>query len=281
LGFELGLLTVKDAWTTVTIPIGNFLDGTLVTAVSTVGNYFAIRAAVFTAASSIDMSGTLPALDDRFLSQGVRDGASYKLLGQAIGSCPSIYVDGAPATISHKITTAPTIDVNFITVDFTDLRQATQIQTNPSSLRSFTVTSHGFVAGDFLAFFSGDALVARSKVAKVISVNEFSCDLRDVPGADFVATHVGTTKATYATNTRVVHTRLTHSFYIPGLTAGISIPADIPAEQGDDTAQAQLALIESAATWAKVTGSSITQLAPALYMRTIEEAKVADIFPTL
>jgi hypothetical protein len=193
----------------------------------------------------------------------------------------SLEIVGLNENITYEIQEGDETDNNW-TILFQDSRSVSETYTNPSSIRPITCNSHGISAvGTVCALFRGDKFITTSAVATIPDANTLTFPLDDIPGATFQATHLGISGNSYSVVSRNVHTRITTAFFQPGITSGITDSTTIPVLQTDDTPERQLAAIVGGSTWIRLDNSQLDHIMQNLYARTITEAKVADVFPTI
>lgn len=96
------------------------------------------------------------------------------------------------------------------------------------STRTISSTGHGGAAGDLVALWNGDKLWSAGRVVSV-TTDTFTIKLDLAPGKDDVITHCQFAKngLRLANDAVSVTTKETANFALPGVTSGISSPADI------------------------------------------------------
>ena len=187
----------------------------------------------------------------------------------------SASVAGATSYVSHTIET----EDNELRIIFADERQASEITTNPQSVRTLTVSGHGFIQGDVVALFAGDTLVGVTTCSAVIDTNNFQIPANALPGKDDIVTHVGdkSTQSTFSSYPQTVLVTTRKKVYIPGVTAGVDTLDDIPVRQGLDTPQSWLIAINESLVTAQIDGTIIEHPYPGLYITTESEFAMADV----
>lgn len=201
-----------------------------------------------------DMSGGSYFIDTYWISASLANGTSY---------------------VSHEITQ---VGPEF-KIAFHDDRQAAEVTTNPQSVRTLTVTSHGLIQGDVVALFAGDALVGVTTCTAVIDTNSFQIPANALPGKDDIVTHIGdkSTQSTFSSYPQTVLVTTRKKVYIPGVTAGVDTLDDIPVRQGLDTPQSWLIAITESLATAQIDGTLIEHPYPGLYIATESEFAMADV----
>lgn len=102
-----------------------------------------------------------------------------------------------------------------------------------ASVRRIT-TSIAAEAGRYMALWNGDKIAATGKVVATDGSTYSDVQLAEVPGKDFAVTHaavVGVTASTRYVNGPTagpVAIKRVSDFYLPGVSSGITTPADIP-----------------------------------------------------
>lgn len=122
----------------------------------------------------------------------------------------------AAATLGQAVTAA-------------ELFTFTATDVNAASIRSVSATGHGGVAGDRVAFWNGDKIVAKGVVITA-ATDSFTANLDAIPGKDFTATHCAFStdaSACYVNGPVSVSTKIVTDFYYPGWSPGVTTPADI------------------------------------------------------
>jgi len=152
--------------------------------------------------------------------------------------------------------------------------------TNPSS-RNFAVTSHGMAVGQRIAFWSGDVVVARSIILSVADANTFAVRLADVDGANFTASHCAVTSTRYINGLKYCSSRITQTFYLPGVTTGIATPVDIPQPDVIMSAQGWLDAIVAGSAYATVQVSSLASWKGSIYAQEVTDLQMADAIETI
>lgn len=171
------------------------------------------------------------------------------------------------------------IDGSEIAINFTDNRQASEVTTNPQSVRTLTVSSHGFIQGDTVALFAGDALVGVTTCSFVVDTDNFQIPANALPGKDDIVTHVGdkSTQSTFSSYPQTVLVTTTKKVYIPGVSSGVDSLNDIPVRQGLDTPQSWLIAITESLVTAQIEGTIIEHPYPGLYIATESEFAMSDV----
>lgn len=187
----------------------------------------------------------------------------------------SASVTGANSNISHKIE----IEDSELRIIFADKRQVSEITTNPQSVRTLTVAGHGFIQGDTVALFAGDALVGVTTCSFVVDTNNFQIPANALPGKDDIVTHVGdkSAQSMFSSYPQTVLVETRKKVYIPGVTSGIDSLSDIPVRQGLDTPQSWLVAITAGLVTAQIDGTLIEHPYPGLYIATESEFVMSDV----
>lgn len=143
------------------------------------------------------------------------------------------------------------------THDTTDTSNLTEYYYPRASVRYFTTTAnHGAQPGDFVAFYQGGRIVAKSVVISTASSTGFTCLRRDVDGKDFgAATCVFSSGAMMriVNGPKWCNVRDRTQHVLPGLTVGISSYADITPLESELTPQKWLTAVATKPTgWAVI-----------------------------
>jgi hypothetical protein len=294
-GYGENSTTTKDAWVPLSfISTGPFKEANKwIGFAGTTGEYVSIRNIKFeTIDRTVDLSDTtaniIAALDLAGSCQSViKDSESVRILLRSTPAenYPTVYfceaswlsasVAGATSYVSHTIET----EGNELRIIFADERQVSEITTNPQSVRTLTVSSHGFIQGDIVALFAGDTLVGVTTCSAVIDTNNFQIPANALPGKDDIVTHVGdkSTQSTFSSYPQTVLVTTTKKVYIPGVTSGVDSLNDIPVRQGLDTPQSWLIAITEGLVTAQIEGTTIEHPYPGLYIATESEFAMADV----
>ena len=98
-----------------------------------------------------------------------------------------------------------------------------------TSVRTVSSAGHGYSAGNRVALYNGDKIVAVSKVVSA-TTDTFTISTADLPDADAVVTHCVADKdgTRYVNGAIDCSARIATRFYLPGVTSGITTMADIP-----------------------------------------------------
>lgn len=98
----------------------------------------------------------------------------------------------------------------------------------PVDQRTISATSHGGAAGDEVALWNGDTLVCTSKLLTA-PTNSFNIPAEDLPTSDAIVTHYAFKSAgtTIANGPMRCSAKRTQTYYLPGVSAGISDASDI------------------------------------------------------
>lgn len=156
---------------------------------------------------------------------------------------------------------------------------------NPS-VRLINCPGHGAsAAGTRAAFWNGNALVARSIVMSVPTVDSFTVRAADVDGKDLVLTHCAFTEdasVRYSNLPTVTCTvRRTQTFYLPGysmLVNGATMVtfADIPLQAPILDAQSWLDAIVFGSAWGLIDAGSLQPWMGPIFSQEISEVQMAD-----
>jgi len=123
--------------------------------------------------------------------------------------------------------------ITISTEDSIDAATDTDAPNQDPSVRTIACTGHGGAVGDMVAFWKGDRVVAKSKVIAVTNADNFSVIAADVDGKDLTLDYCGfapDAAACYVAGPKMCTTRKTQTFYLPGVTSGITTYADIPTQ---------------------------------------------------
>lgn len=148
-----------------------------------------------------------------------------------------VYISWAGISVTIKALTISTTD---ITIGTRTVAVGTASSTGPieflaaatvlTSTRTVNATGHGGLAGNRVALYNGDRIVALSKVVSK-TTDAFNIPTADLPGADSVVTHCvfdEDAAARYENGAIDCTARVVVRFYLPGVTSGVATMADIP-----------------------------------------------------
>jgi hypothetical protein len=198
-----------------------------------------------------------------------------------------IEITGSGSSILIKLR-QDTTDYN----ENTEAPSVTETYTAPVLVRTLTSTSHGGSVGDPVAIWNGGKLVGTTRVIAV-TTDTVTISAADSPWniGSLAATHMqfADTSSTRIANGPVdCSARLVRRFYLPGVTAGITTDADIPAQTivtrdpitWLDTVVAYLAA-PSADTYAVDAISDLTSWQGPIVEKSVLEIQVQDAVKTL
>lgn len=229
-------------------------------------------------ATDIDLGGSLQSIIKDSESVRIRLLNSHGLTTPAYlpdAHWLSASVAGSLSFTGHTIV----IDGPELAIKFNDNRKAAEVTTNPQSVRTLTVSGHGFIQGDVVALFAGDTLVGVTTCSFVVDTDNFQIPANALPGKDDIVTHVGdkSTQSTFSSYPQTVLVTTTKKVYIPGVTTGVDTIDDIPVRQGLDTPQSWLIAITESLATAQIEGTIIEHPYPGLYIATESEFAMADV----
>ena len=288
-------ITQKGQWVEIGVLLTGPFSGALTSFASNIGQYYIRNIKLETLDRTIDLTDTPSEIVSTIaaslaLQSVIKDSESvriifkensvfgingYQLDRKIDTSWLSASVDGANSNVAHKIET----DGRELRIIFADKRQVSEITTNPQSVRTLTVLSHGFIQGDTVALFAGDALVGVTTCSAVIDTNNFQIPANALPGKDDIVTHVGdkSTQSIFSSYPQTVLVETRKKVYIPGVTSGIDSLSDIPVRQGLDTPQSWLVAIAAGLVTAQIEGTQIEHPYPGLYIATESEFVMSDV----
>ena len=287
-------VTGKDAW----VPMSGLWSGIFtsnvkdIAGIGTTGQVFYVRNIKFeTIERTIDLSDTVAGMITDIdlggsLQSIVKDSQSVRIrpINTYGLTTPEYAFDADWCSVSVENSLSFTgysvvIDGSEIAINFTDNRQASEVTTNPQSVRTLTVSSHGFIQGDTVALFAGDALVGVTTCSFVVDTDNFQIPANALPGKDDIVTHVGdkSTQSTFSSYPQTVLVTTRKKVYIPGVTTGVDTLDDIPVRQGLDTPQSWLIAITESLVTAQIEGTIIEHPYPGLYIATESEFAMADV----
>ncbi|MBX3751398.1 MAG: hypothetical protein KF897_15070 [Opitutaceae bacterium] len=252
----------------------SFLPGTahIFTSRKTVSSLGDIVLGNTTVAVAAEAFGTLPATTVTFTDSG--DHISSFFLNAAAGTAQFFLASNLTDLTSVTVTTPPgSITISWVgliksistaaanviisggaglngSVTFTAAKASVNDTQTPEAaayVRAISATGHGGVAGDRVALWNGDSLVA---IAIVLSVTTDSFVVPAFEGAlaanDLIITSCGFSSdaaSAWDLRPRTVSGRRTQRYYLPGVTGQPATAADIPLETPETDAQAFLAAI--------------------------------------
>ncbi len=149
------------------------------------------------------------------------------------------------------------------------------------SYRSFNIVGHGMTAGQLIAFWLGDRVVARSYVLVVVDADNIRVPLADVNGTDFIADSAATAGTRYINGLKYCSSRLTQTFYLAGVTVGINSPTDIPQPDVIMSAQGWMDAIVGAGAYGSVQVSSLASWKGSIYAQEVTDIEMADAIETI
>lgn len=155
--------------------------------------------------------------------------------------------------------------------------------TTLESIRTVSSTSHAAAAGNRVALYNADRIVALSSVVTA-ATDSFTIRTEDLPGASAVVTHCVFDKdgTRYANGPVSVTVKEVTTFYLPGVTPAITTPADIPLASPKLDPVSWLGEIVAASAYAAVEGSKLDRwLDGPIYRQTTISAQMSDALDTL
>lgn len=148
-----------------------------------------------------------------------------------------VYISWAGISVTVKGITISTTD---ITIGERTIAVGTASSTGPieflaaatvlTSTRTVNATGHGGLAGNRVALYNGDRIVALSKVVGK-TTDAFTIPTKDLPDADAVVTHCvfdEDAAARYENGPIDCSARVAVRFYLPGVTSGVAAMSDVP-----------------------------------------------------
>lgn len=158
----------------------------------------------------------------------------------------------------------------------------TSAQTVLTSVRTVTSASHGAAAGNRVALYNGNRIVALSTVL-TSDTNTYQFRTDDLPGADEVVTHCVFDKdgTRYVNGGVPVSTKITETYYLPGVSPGITTPADITLAKPETDPVSWLGKIAASASYAVVNGAELEVWQGPIYRVVKTEIDVGDALVTV
>jgi len=172
-----------------------------------------------------------------------------------------------------------------ITIRATNQTRALDADT-PTNIRTLTSAAHGGAAGDLLAVWNGDKLLG---TLKVLSVTTDTVTIR----ADEAPWTIGTLAVTHlqfadTSSTRYVNgpanctVKEVSDFYLPGVSSGITTPADIALVAPKLDPVSWLTAIQAATAYVVIEGSQLTRwLGGPIYQQTTISVQMSDALDTV
>lgn len=151
-------------------------------------------------------------------------------------------------------------------------------QTFAASVRALTSTAHGGAVGNRVALYSGARIVAMSTV-QAVTANTFSVFTKDIPESAIVIDSAVFDKDAalrYVAGPVPVSTKITETFYLPGVSGGITTPADITLAAPQTDPVSWFGLLTSSATYAVIDGAELEQWRGPIFRVTKTEADMSD-----
>jgi len=183
-------------------------------------------------ASSATIQSTLNALADV-----VADGISFTCTGGTAN--PLTDTNGGNFTLTRSVETAAVSPVTMnssgltVTTNNTSYRGVLEPATETYCLTdTFTVTGHGFSASNRLIYGADSFLIYRLAAPGSWAVIDANTIGVPTSGQSLAYEFAGSNGAGYSGGTALIRTRVKRDFYLPGVTAGITTPADIQPEIG-------------------------------------------------
>lgn len=156
----------------------------------------------------------------------------------------------------------------------------------PTNVRALTSASHGGVAGELLAVWNGDKLLG---TLKVLSVTTDTVTIR----ADEAPWTIGTLAVTHLQFADISSTRYVNGpanctvkevtdFYLPGVSSGITTPADIALVAPKLDPVSWLTAIQAATAYVVIEGSQLQRwLDGPIYSQTTISVQMSDALDTV
>lgn len=244
------------------------------------------------ALSTYPGDGTLAADNVAYLTAEIdpRDGGGYYVVERAYTNIPNAQTRwGSQLFVTpsmHDITVSNYYGVSFddnATTHIFTTRKAVQAVGNPnltSGLRSIQCDGHSTASGKRVALYNGDDLFSVHAVQYVADANVFSILNDEFSDANTVSiTHAAfadNAAARYVNGPVPVSTKITETFYLPGVSAGITTPADITLAAAETDPVSWLSKIASSATYAVVDGAELEQWQGPIFRVTKTELDMSD-----
>jgi len=155
---------------------------------------------------------------------------------------------------------------------------------NTASVRSISSTAHGGAAGDLVAAWNGDKLRFTGKVISV-TTDALTVQLDDAPGKDDVVTHIqfaDTSSTRYVNGPANCTVKEVTDFYLPGVSTGITTPADIALVAAKLDPVSWLTAIQAGTTYVVCEGSQLARwLDGLIYSQTTISVQMSDALDTV
>ena len=164
--------------------------------------------------------------------------------------------------------------------------EVTDVQGEAVPYRVLTSTSHGASAGYLVALWNGNKLVGTTKVIAV-TTDTFTvpCESGPLAASNVVITNAGfapQAAARYVNGPIQVTTKEVQDFYLPGVTPGITTPADIPLITPKLDPISWLGEIVAGSAYAATEGSKLEQwMDTIIYVQTNVSCQMSDALDTV
>jgi len=189
-------------------------------------------------------------------------------------------------TTSTEVTITGGAGVNGSVTFTANNAEVTDVQGTATPYRVLTSTSHGGQPGYLVALWNGNKLVGVTKVIAV-TTHTFTvpCEEGPLTASNVVITNAGfapDAAARYVNGPIEVTTKEVQDFYLPGVTAGIATPADIPLITPKLDPISWLGEIVAGSTYAATEGSKLEQwMDTIIYVQTNISCQMSDALDTV
>lgn len=156
----------------------------------------------------------------------------------------------------------------------------------PTNIRTLTSAGHGGAAGDYLAVWNGDKLLGTTKVLAV-TTDTVTIRADEAPWAvgSLAVTHLqfaDTSSTRYVNGPANCTVKEVTDFYLPGVTTGITTPADITLVAPKLDPVSWLTAIQAATAYVVTEGSQLSRwLGGPIYQQTTISVQMSDALDTV
>lgn len=189
-------------------------------------------------------------------------------------------------TVSTAVTITGGAGVNGSVTFTANNAEVTDVQGQAVPSRILTSTAHGASAGYMVALWNGNKLVGTTRVIAV-TTDTFTvpCESGPLAASDVVITNAGFAPQAanrYVNGPITVTTKEVEDFYLPGVSGGITTPADIPLITPKLDPISWLGEIVAASTYAATEGSKLEQWEETIiYVQTNVSCQMSDALDTV
>jgi len=204
---------------------------------ATAGTFTLTYKSSTTAALDYDETDTNIAAALDALADAITDGVTFSVAGGT--STPLTNTDGGYFTISRNTATAAvspvTMNSSGLTVTTNNTNYHGTLSTDAETIflpDQFTVTAHGFSESNRLIYGATAFLIYRIAAPGSWDVIDANTIAVPTSGQSLQYEFAGSNGAGYSGGTALIRTRVKRSFYLPGVTAGVTTLSDIQPEIG-------------------------------------------------